>query len=166
VLTPQWTGAADQPQATRTRAVVGSEDQAVALRQHGTGTAGLGAGPPLGERELPAGVVGPILVQPDHDLQGEHQVAEQPTAQGVPVSSPVAQHSCSLLGEHGVDGKGVVHRHQAHEVPGEPEVGPVDVDFRVEPYLAVSLGRRRAVEGHRPRAITDAEGAGHGDALT
>ena len=32
-------------------------------------------------------------------------------------------------GEYGVDGEGVIHRGHAHQIPGEAEVGPVDVDL-------------------------------------
>src|SRR6516164_3858194 len=80
------------------RAVAGGEDQAAALLEHGGGAAGLGAGPLLDQQELTAGVVGPISVQADDDLQREHQVAEQVPVQGVPVPGPVAQQDLRALG--------------------------------------------------------------------
>jgi voltage-gated potassium channel Kch len=73
-------------------------------------------------------------------------------------------HSPGLAsGEDSVDGDGVVHRGHADLVPGEAEVGPVDPDLGVEPYLVCVHGRDRGVEGDGLGAVADGEGAGDGD---
>jgi hypothetical protein len=66
------------------------------------------------------------------------------------------------LGEHGVDGEAVVHRRHAHQVPGEAEVGPVDVHLGVEPDLAVA-GMDAAASNDRRRVRPRTVSAGHGD---
>src|SRR5262245_5769054 len=69
-------------------------------------------------------------------------------------------------GEHGLDGEGVVHRDRAQQVPGEAEVGPVDVDLGVEPDLAVAPDGRRRIQRQGPGTVAHGQRAGHGDTLT
>ena len=66
-------------------------------------------------------------------------------------------------GEDGVDGQDVVHRGQAHLVPGETKVGPVDVDLGVQPDLAVTPDGRRSIEGEGAGTVADGQGAVHRD---
>src|SRR5215475_11516477 len=82
-----------------------------------------------------------------------------------PMAPVTPARSRSPPGEHGVDGEGVVHRGHAQLVPGEAEVGPVDGDLGVEPYLAGAGDRHRCWERDRPGAAADGELPGHGDAL-
>jgi galactokinase len=62
-----------------------------------------------------------------------------------------------LAGEDGVDHHRVVHRRDAHPVPRQAEVGPVDLECAVQHHLALGGGDLR-VEGGR------AGGAAHGEA--
>jgi MFS transporter, ACDE family, multidrug resistance protein len=79
------------------RPVPGGEDQPVALLQGDAGAPGLRPRPLLDQEELATGVVRAVLVQADHDLQREHQVAEDVAVQRVPVPAPVAQQDLRAL---------------------------------------------------------------------
>src|SRR5262245_55183490 len=68
-------------------------------------------------------------------------------------------------GERSVDSEGVVHRDHAHPIPGEAEVGAVDLDLGVEPDLAVLLDGRRGIEKQRPGLAAHGQRAGHRDSL-
>ena len=97
------------------RPVPGGEDQAVPLLQGDAGAPGLRPRPLLDQEELPAGVVRPVLVEPDHDLQREDQVAEDVAVQGVPVPGLIAQQDLRALALPGL---------VAHFQPLSQGVGP------------------------------------------
>src|SRR5262249_61622849 len=78
---------------------------------------------------------------------------------------PRAARSRSPPGEYCMDGEVVFHRGHAHLIPGEAEVGPVDVDLGVDPDLAVAVDGRRGVEGQGPGSVAHGQRAGHGDTL-
>src|SRR5262249_33539443 len=82
-----------------------------------------------------------------------------------PVTPVPATRMRSPAGEHGVNGEDVVHRGHAHQVPGEAEAGPVDVDLGVEPDLAVALDGRRGIEGQGPGTVAHGQRAGHSDTV-
>jgi hypothetical protein len=92
-------GGADRP-------VAGGEHDAAPLSQRRGVAAGLGARALLDGEELPSDVVDAGLVQPDHHLQREHQIAVEVAVQRVPVTGDVAQQDrCRLAlpgrGAHG-----------------------------------------------------------------
>src|SRR4029453_1646544 len=86
-----------------------------------------------------------------------------PVSPGAPVPTTCVR---SPAGEHGMDGKGVVHGAHAHPIPDEAEVGPVDVDLGVEPNLAVAPDRGRGIKGQRAGPAAHSQGAGHGHTAT
>ncbi len=80
------------PAAVADRMVARGEDHRLTPLDRRRGRAGLGPRPLLDHDELPAGVVDPRFLEPDHDLQREHEVAVQVAVECVPVAWPVAQH--------------------------------------------------------------------------
>ena len=90
-LTPWRIGALLQPRRPRT-----GRSRVVNTRPWPRGSVsvvarGLGPGPLLDHDELAALVVRPRLVEPDHHLQREHEVAVEVAVQGVPVAGAVPE---------------------------------------------------------------------------
>ena len=90
-LTPWRIGALLQPRRPRT-----GRSRVVNTRPWPRGSVSvrgprLGPGPLLDHDELAALVVRPRLVEPDHHLQREHQVAVEVAVQGVPVAGAVPE---------------------------------------------------------------------------
>src|SRR5215475_12049741 len=111
-------------------------------------------------RGLPGANLGRAASDPDKRLATG---AVLPMSAVAPVA---ATRMRSQPGEHGVDGEGVAHRGIAELIPGKAEVGPVDVDLRVEPCFAVPVDRCRGIEGQGPGTVAHGQRAGHGDTLT
>jgi hypothetical protein len=71
--------------------VAGREDRAVAAGERRDRRAGLRPGSLLDDHELAAGVVDARLVEADHHLEREHEVAVEVAVQRVPVAGAVAE---------------------------------------------------------------------------
>ena len=99
-----------------------------------------------------------ITPEPDH-------AASRMTGQGA-FRADVRTRTRSPLGEHGVDGESGVHGDQAHQIPGQAEVAPVDMDLGVKTDLAAARNGRRGVEGQRPGTVAHGQRAGNGDTRT
>ncbi len=79
------------PTRTLHRSIPRGEDQRVTLLENCHRPFRLGARPLFHEQELAADVVDARSVEPDHDLQGKHQLSVQVPMQCIPVTRSVGQ---------------------------------------------------------------------------